>query len=87
MKVSGYTAGMKTAISVPDKIFNEAQRHAQRVGKSRSALYSEAMAEYLARHAPDAVTEALDEVCSALDPQMNGFTRVAGRRILARTPW
>ena len=83
----GYTMGMKTAISVPDKIFREAERYARRVRKSRSGLYSEALAEYLARHAPDAITDALNQVWSALDPQPEIFSREAGRRILARTPW
>jgi succinate dehydrogenase/fumarate reductase flavoprotein subunit len=87
MTASGYTAGMKTAISVPDKIFKEAERYARRVRKSRSALYSEALAEYLARHAPDAVTDALDQVCRELDSQKDKFSRAAGRRILTRTPW
>lgn len=87
MTESSYTAGMKTAISVPDKIFREAERYARHAKKSRSALYSEAMAEYLARHAPDSVTDALNKVCRELDPRADEFSRVAGRRILARTPW
>ncbi len=87
MPASGYTAGMKTAISVPDRIFKEAERYARRVRKSRSALYSAALAEYLARHAPDAVTDALNQVCHELDPQIDKFSRAAGRRTLARTPW
>src|SRR5262245_42454497 len=60
----GYTGGMKTAISIPDPIFREAERLARRLKKSRSQLYAEAMADYLRRHDPDAVTEALNRVCA-----------------------
>ena len=64
-----YTFGMKTAISVPDIVFREADRHARRVRKSRSQVYAQALAEYLARHAPDAITEAMNQVCDALDQE------------------
>lgn len=87
MTATGYTIGMKTAVSVPDRIFKEAEQYARRVGKSRSALYSEALIEYLARHAPDSVTDALNEVCRELDTPQNEFSRTASRRILARMPW
>ncbi|HPS77196.1 MAG TPA: hypothetical protein PLS53_03470 [Thermoanaerobaculaceae bacterium] len=53
---------MKAAISIPDSIFREAERFARESRKSRSQLFSEAVAEYLARHTPDAVTEAMNRV-------------------------
>ena len=58
----GYTSGMKTAISLPDELFRAAERQAKRTRKTRSQLYAEALAEYLARHAPDEVTEAMNRV-------------------------
>ena len=51
---------MKTAISLPDDLFQAAERHRRRQGKSRSQLYAEALSEYLSRHGPDEVTEAMD---------------------------
>jgi metal-responsive CopG/Arc/MetJ family transcriptional regulator len=36
---------MKTAVSIPDRIFREAERHARRSKKSRSQLYAEALVE------------------------------------------
>jgi metal-responsive CopG/Arc/MetJ family transcriptional regulator len=42
---------MKTAISLPDRIFLEAERYARRTGRSRSQLIAVALTEYLARHA------------------------------------
>lgn len=78
---------MKTAISIPDDVFQEGERYAQRAKKSRSKLYGEALAEYLARHAPDTITEAMDKVCAEVDRASDPFITRAGRRILERTEW
>ncbi len=78
---------MKTAISVPDAVFREAERHARRTGKSRSQLYTEAVTEYIARHASDAVTEAMNTVCDQVGAQDIDFVRAASRRVLKRTSW
>ena len=53
---------MKTAISVPDKVFDSADELAQELGISRSELYSTAVAEYLAKHKAEDVTARLNEV-------------------------
>jgi antitoxin MazE6 len=58
----GHTIGMKTAISIPDDIFENAERLARRTKKSRSQLFSDAIKEYLARHAADDITESMDRV-------------------------
>jgi predicted transcriptional regulator len=78
---------MKTAISLPDSIFRDAERLAKRLKKSRSELYKEAVAEYVARHEPEAVTEALNELAKALDTRPDGFTAAAARRTLERSEW
>ena len=56
---------MKTAISLPDSLFHEADEFAERVGVSRSELYATAMAEYLARRNGDRVTAQLNAVYGA----------------------
>jgi hypothetical protein len=53
---------MKTAISIPDPVFEAAERLAARAGMSRSELYATAVAEYLARHRAAGVRERLDAV-------------------------
>jgi hypothetical protein len=79
---------MKTAVSLPDQVFQAAERHAKRAHKSRSQLYAEALAEYLTRHAPEEVTEAMDRVVDQLGEQRTDpFVAHAGRRILERTDW
>jgi metal-responsive CopG/Arc/MetJ family transcriptional regulator len=74
---------MKTAISVPDAVFREVEQYARRAKKSRSQVYSEAVAEYLARHVPDAVTEAMNEVCSRVGDETDAFVQAASRRVLS----
>jgi predicted transcriptional regulator len=78
---------MKTAISLPDDIFQQADRLARRLNKSRSELYREAVAEYVARHEPDAVTEALDRLADGMDTRLDAFSTDAARRALGRTEW
>ena len=56
--------GLKTAISVPDELYAEAERLAARLGLTRSALYAQAVAEFVARRSQDAVTERIDAVLS-----------------------
>jgi len=78
---------MKTAISISDDLFEQAERLARRVGKTRSGLYSSAMREYLARHAPDEVTAAMDRVCEAVGDYRDPFTATAARRTLEQSEW
>ena len=84
----GYTTGMKTAVSLPDRVFREAEGYAKRTRKSRSQLYAEALAEYLARHAPDEVTEAMNVVVDTLgDAPPDTFVQRAGQRMLRNVEW
>lgn len=78
---------MKTAVSVPDDVFQAAERHAHRAHKSRSQLYAEALSEYLTRHAPDEITEAMNEVIDALPDQTDRFVTASARRVLEQTEW
>lgn len=82
-----YTHGMKTAISVPDEIFEEADRLAERLGKTRSQLYTEAMAEFLTRHEPDTITQRLDDVLESLSEPEDQFVAETSRSILTKVEW
>ncbi|MDO9541210.1 MAG: ChpI protein [Kiritimatiellia bacterium] len=53
---------MKTAISIPDNIFKMAERFASERRLSRSALFTEAVAEFLVHHRHKGVTEELNRV-------------------------
>ncbi len=77
---------MKTAISIPDRVFRDAERLAARLKKSRSQVYSEAVTEYLARHEPS-ITDRINAVCDEVDTRPDSFLREAARRVLDRTEW
>lgn len=78
---------MKTAVSLPDEVFRAAERQARRVKKSRSQLYAEALSEYLARHAPEEVTDAMNRVVEQLREPTDPFVLAAARRVLERSEW
>lgn len=61
---------MKTAISIPDRVFEAAERLAKRLGKSRSQLYSEAVAHYVKQYSDTDVTERLNAIYDA-EPELS----------------
>lgn len=65
---------MKTAISIPDKLFKLAEDTARKLGISRSRLFSIAVKEFLRFHSEVDVTSSLDEIyeheSSAVDEQV-----------------
>ncbi len=78
---------MKTAVSIPDEVFARAEDLARRTRTSRSRLFSNALREYIARHAPDEVTEAMDRVCADAGGQRDPFVTAAARHVLEQTEW
>ena len=63
---------MKTAISIPDDVFTQAEDFARGHRMTRSALFTVAVDEYIRHHRKDDVTRKLDQVYatedSSLDP-------------------
>ena len=78
---------MKTAISIPGEIYSEAERLSRRLKKSRSQIYTEAVTDYIARHDPEAVTEAMNRVCDRVDTRPDPALGAAVRRILEAVEW
>ena len=56
---------MKTAISIPDPIFEAAEKLARRLGMSRSQLYSKAIDAWIEKYRFSGVTEQLNAVYDA----------------------
>jgi len=56
---------MKTAISIPDKLFHAADQFAKSHGFSRSQLFALAVTQYLEHHPPDHITKQLNEIYSS----------------------
>ena len=78
---------MKTVVSIPADIFARAERLAAQGRRSRSEVYAAALDEYLARHAQDEVTDAMNRVCGEFGGNDDAFLAAAGRRVLADTEW
>lgn len=85
--LTGYTKSMKTAISLPDTLFREAERLARRTRKPRSKLYAEALSEYIARHSPDEITESLNQVITKVDGDDSRFVQQAAKSLVTREAW
>ena len=80
---------MKTAVSLPDPVFHEAERLAKRLRVPRSRLYATAIASFVEQHRRKGITEALNEVYgdegeeSKLDPVLHRLQE----RSLRREKW
>ena len=72
---------MKTAISIPDSVFQSAERFAKTRKMSRSALFAKAVSEYLENHGQSRITEMLNEVygktTSKMDPVMSKLQQMS----------
>jgi hypothetical protein len=86
VRPTGNTCGMKAAVSIPDDVFADADRLAKQLNTSRSQLYSRALKEFLARHAPDQVTDAMNRVCDDVTSS-DDFSRRAARRVVKKVEW
>lgn len=76
---------MKTAISIPDDVFERAERTAARLGWSRSQLYTRAVAAFLvADGSDDPVTGALDRLVDQTD---TGQGANPGRALINAGQW
>jgi len=77
---------MKTAISVPDEIFNQVGRQAAELGISRSEFFARAARQYLDQLADDSLTQQIDGAIDAAGTDESGQAAdAAGRALLAAT--
>ena len=78
---------MKTAVPIPDDVFEAAEHFARRTRRSGSRLFSDVLEEYLVRHAPDNVTEAMNKACTEIGDAEDAFVSTATLRALERSEW
>ncbi len=84
----GYTMTlMKTAISIPNDVFEAAEKMARRLGLSRSQLYANAVSEFVRRHFSDDVTEKLNQIYDEESSELDPVTRVLQHASLGRDEW
>ena len=53
---------MKTAVSLPERLYKDAEKAAKSLGIPRSQLFAKALEEYISHHKRDRVTEKLNEI-------------------------
>ena len=78
---------MKTAVSIPDDIFERAERLARLRQLSRSEVYATALDEYVARNAHDEVTAAMNRACGKINGDNDAFLSAAADRLLQQVEW
>jgi metal-responsive CopG/Arc/MetJ family transcriptional regulator len=79
---------MKTAISIPDSVYNAAEQLASRLGESRSELYSKAVSNYIKQHQNLKVTESLNAVYKSEPSAIDSATSNMQKRAwLKHNPW
>ena len=78
---------MKTAVSLPDSLFAEAEQVAKRLRISRSKLYASALAQFLKEHRSHGVTERLNEVYAEEKSQLDPVLHALQLRSLPREDW
>jgi hypothetical protein len=79
---------VKTAISVPDPVFARVERHAQRLGLSRSEFFAKAAARWADELEGGDLTAEIDAALEAAEDDGTGengaFLRAASTRSFAR---
>jgi metal-responsive CopG/Arc/MetJ family transcriptional regulator len=78
---------MKTAISLPDDLFESAEALARRLGMTRSGLFAAALTEFVAKHRTSRVTERLDAVYGAEPQSADALLHRAARRRVSESEW
>lgn len=80
---------MKTAISIPDAVFEDAERLAKRRGWSRSELYANAVAEYVKGERFLGVRDRLDAVYgkNPADSELDPTIEQLQTRSLTKEKW
>jgi metal-responsive CopG/Arc/MetJ family transcriptional regulator len=78
---------MKTAVSLPDDLFQAADTLARKLGMTRSGLFATAVADYIARHRNSRVTERLNAVYATEDNSLDEAWQAEQDRMLRRSEW
>lgn len=78
---------MKTAISVPDEVFEAADRTAKKLGVSRSELYSTAVYEYIERHKIEDVTSRLNDLYASEVSELDAHLGKMQGQSLKKEDW
>jgi len=78
---------MKTAISLPDSVFEEAEALAKQLGLSRSELYTNALKVYLRKYNRERILNKLNQVYSEESSEVDSVLAKMQFMSLSREDW
>lgn len=78
---------MKTAISIPDPVFEAAESMAEHLGVSRSELFSKAIAEYMENHKYQHVTALLNKIYGKEASELDAELAAMQMNVLQQEKW
>ena len=78
---------MKTAIYIDQELFDEAEKFSYVAEMSRSKLYCTALSEYIENHAPDNITERLNNYYANHESRLDDDLKEAAYRLLDKEDW
>ena len=74
--IPGYTSDVKTAISIPDETFAQAEQHAAALGMSRSEFFTRAVRRYIDHLEVQSLTGRINMAIDAAWPEGVTFDAV-----------
>ncbi len=74
-------------MSIPDDLFHRAEALAAELGRSRSQVYRDALAEYLQRRDEQAITASYDAVVAEVGREVDPWVTETSRRTFERNEW
>ena len=75
---------MKTAISLPEPLFEAAEKLAKRMQLSRSALYARAVEDFVRKNDQDDVTNRINRVLAEALQERDPLIGAAAKKMLRR---
>jgi hypothetical protein len=83
----GHTLGMKTAVSIPDQVFAQAEKLSRELGVSRSQLYTRALSRLVADYREEEIVRRLNEVYANEGSKLDPGWRRAQEDVLKPEEW
>lgn len=78
---------MKTAVSIPNHLFEEGDQLAKELGLSRSALYAQALASLVQTHRESDTTRRLNEIYDVEDGSLDPVIEALQSRAIEPEDW
>lgn len=83
----GYTLNMKTAISVPNDVFELSERLAKKLKVSRSKIFAMGVKKLGEEYDDDDIIARINAVCEEVDTSLDPFWKEMQSRTLPKDKW